>query len=114
MLTKLDTTPCHSIPQLRYTSLMALLILPWLLSLYKQESSRAASSRSDSLTLETHIMTLLPPLWFFGFLYYTDVPSTVIVMACLLAAKKQRHLIASLVSASKQEKFLCSNLISFS
>jgi alpha-1,2-glucosyltransferase len=45
-----------------------------------------------------HIISLLPPLWFFGFLYYTDVPSTVFVMACLLAAKKRKHLAGSLVS----------------
>lgn len=85
---------------------MALLLLPWLLSLYKQNRKGAKDSltSSDFLTAEVHIISLLPPLWFFGFLYYTDVPSTVFVVACLLAAKKRRHLAASLVGTRLVER----------
>lgn len=50
-----------------------------------------------STTLEVHTLSLLPPLWFFGFLYYTDVPSTLTVICTIIAAQKRRLFLASLV-----------------
>lgn len=50
-------------------------------------------------TAAGHVIASLPPLWFFGFLYYTDVGSLVTVLGCLLAAKTGRHYIGALVSA---------------
>lgn len=52
---------------------------------------------SFQLTLEVHTISLLPPMWFFGFLYYTDVPSTVAVMAMLSAAKRDKHFVSAMV-----------------
>jgi alpha-1,2-glucosyltransferase len=151
---------CNTLSQLRYTCLLFLLSLPWLLSSYKHKSreipkegsksdivslrsvvkptsameamtvatanpSKAAQTIRRSvvirqnqtlsrrqrgiwgvfgstldnfyLTLEVHILSLLPPLWFFGFLYYTDVPSVVLVMAMLSASKRNKNGLAALV-----------------
>lgn len=49
-------------------------------------------------TLKSHLMVFLPPLYFFGYLYYTDVGSLTMVLASMLMAKKERHWVASLVS----------------
>lgn len=48
-------------------------------------------------TFQSHVISLLPPLYFFGFLYYTDVGSLVMVLSSLLAAKKRRHLVAGVL-----------------
>jgi alpha-1,2-glucosyltransferase len=152
---------CETLPQLRYTTLLALLLLPWLLSTYKYQRKTAPwrSPASDQvqvrktitptspmealtiakadpaksaqmvrnsvairqeagyerqqsgtwavigdtlaslpLTAEVHTISLLPPLWLFGFLYYTDVPSTTIVMAMLSASKRGKPVLAAIVS----------------
>lgn len=156
----MTAAPCETVPQLRYTCLLAMLCLPWLLSYYKHENRatrkalgssapiqirnvikptsameamtvaaanpsksaqtarRSIAIRQDQaskrrrkgiwgvvgstldslpLTLEMHTISLLPPMWFFGFLYYTDVPSTVAVVAMFSAAKRDKHVVASLV-----------------
>jgi hypothetical protein len=152
-------SPCNSIQQLRYTCLLSLLCLPWLLSSYKRkelardearqsikptstiealalaeaDTSKSAemarksvairqSERTEKrrkavggiventiddwrLTLEVHIISLLPPLWFFGFLYYTDVPSVIAVIGMLSAAKRGNNSIAATVSGDR----LCSH-----
>lgn len=54
---------------------------------------------NPSTFLEMSTISMLPPLWFFGFLYYTDVPSTAIVMAMFVAAKRRSYLVASMVRA---------------
>lgn len=155
--------PCQSTSQLRYTSTLALLILPWVLAAYKvspgntsernesmqeavvkggitaltpmealtiaesdpSQSARMArnavalrrekrllrrrekrfgfvSATIDDfhLTMEIYTIALLPPLHFFGYLYYTDVPSTIVVMAMLLASRQGKDWIAALVSVS--------------
>ncbi|UZJ54741.1 hypothetical protein CBS101457_004061 [Exobasidium rhododendri] len=153
-------TVCTTLPHLRFTCLLALLSLPWVLSTYKHQSksyqrkslgsdqvrirsvitptspmeaitvatanpsksaqiartsvairrNQAYSRRqgrgyafigntlnSFHLTAEVHTISMLPPLWFFGFLYYTDVPSTVIVMAMLSASKRNKSILAALL-----------------
>ncbi|CAD6883898.1 unnamed protein product [Tilletia controversa] len=63
-------------------------------------SSRASSSVSAEFALDAHIIAFLPPLWFFGLLFYTDVCSLLSVMACMLYAKQGRHGLASLTGLS--------------
>ncbi|PWY99355.1 hypothetical protein BCV70DRAFT_162965 [Testicularia cyperi] len=59
---------------------------------------RARSKEAYRTTL-AHTIILLPPLYFFGFLYYTDVGSVTFVLAALLAVKKQRRGWAALLAA---------------
>ncbi|KAK0535019.1 glucosyltransferase [Tilletia horrida] len=54
------------------------------------------SSPFGVLALDAHIIAFLPPLWFFGLLFYTDVCSLLSVVACMLWAKEGRHGSASL------------------
>lgn len=51
------------------------------------------------LTINVHTVSFLPPMWFFGLLYYTDVPSTAFVMAMLAASKRNENLLAALLGA---------------
>lgn len=53
------------------------------------------------LTVDVHTIALLPPMWFFGFLYYTDVPSTMLVLSMLSAARHGRHTISATVSPTR-------------
>lgn len=52
----------------------------------------------SALCVEVHTVALLPPLYFFSFLYYTDVLSTLMVIAMLSAARMDRLWTAALVS----------------
>jgi alpha-1,2-glucosyltransferase len=51
------------------------------------------------LTLNVHTIAFLPPMWFFGLLYYTDVPSTLFVMGMLAASKRNENFLAALLGA---------------
>ncbi|SPO39546.1 uncharacterized protein PSFLO_05027 [Pseudozyma flocculosa] len=46
-----------------------------------------------------HTVALLPPLWFFGFLYYTDVGSVFFILATLLCVQRQRRWAAATLGA---------------
>ena len=50
-------------------------------------------------TALSHTITFLPPLWFFGFLYYTDVGSLCFVLASLLSLKKKQPSLAAIFGA---------------
>ena len=41
---------------------------------------------------------MFPIAWFFGFLYYTDVPSLALVVCTVVCALKGKHVLAALVS----------------
>ncbi|KAN0062797.1 hypothetical protein ACQY0O_004617 [Thecaphora frezii] len=45
-----------------------------------------------------HTIALLPPLWFFGLLYYTDVGSVFFVLATAVALRRRRRLLAALAA----------------
>ncbi|CAD7696204.1 unnamed protein product [Ostreobium quekettii] len=45
-------------------------------------------------------LTFFPLHFFYGFLYYTDVPSLTFILACLLATLHSRHWLAGLAGAS--------------
>ncbi|CEH16891.1 Alpha-1,2 glucosyltransferase/transcriptional activator [Ceraceosorus bombacis] len=44
---------------------------------------------------EGHVIAFLPPLWFFGFLYYTDIGGVCFVLASSRAALSSRHVLAA-------------------
>lgn len=43
------------------------------------------------------MLSLFPIAWFFGFLYYTEVPSLVFVVWTVVEASEDRHWVAALV-----------------
>ncbi|KAL9931944.1 hypothetical protein V8E36_009259 [Tilletia maclaganii] len=62
-----------------------------------QAEARVRPVDTDSaFALDAHVIAFLPPLWFFGLLYYTDVCSLLSVIACMLYAKRQKHVSASM------------------
>ncbi len=85
-------------PVLRFTVLLSLLALPIpltrLLCFYKRV--RPPDSLLSPLP-EALVLSAFPIAWFFGFLYYTDVPSLVSVISTVVAASENRHWTAALV-----------------
>jgi len=46
---------------------------------------------------EAVVLSAFPIAWFFGFLYYTDVPSLLFVVTTIVAATEDRHWLAALL-----------------
>jgi alpha-1,2-glucosyltransferase len=46
---------------------------------------------------EATVLTTFPIAWFFGFLYYTDVPSLLFVVLTTVFAMQERHWLAAMV-----------------
>ena len=59
-------------------------------------------------TLDAVVLSTFPVAWFFGFLYYTDVPSLLSVIITIVAASQGRHWTASMVRDVRafQEEFV--------
>ena len=97
VLKKLFMLKCN-LPMLRLTPLLSLLALPIaltpLVSYHKRE--RPPSSLATPL-LDAVILASFPLAWFFGFLYYTEVPSLVTVVSSVVLAMQGRHWLAALV-----------------
>ena len=85
-------------PVLRYSVLLSLLALPLaltrLLCFYKRE--RPPASLLSPLP-EAIVLSTFPVAWFFGFLYYTDVPSLISVVSTVVAASEDMHWTAAFV-----------------
>ncbi|PWN31453.1 uncharacterized protein FA14DRAFT_151418 [Meira miltonrushii] len=113
----LNSKTCQSVSQLRQTSLFALFLLPYILASYclatpanvtitqdrnvkvGWQRTSVPISPMEAITPNVHTISFLPPMWFFGLLYYTDVPSTLFVMAMLAASKRNENLLAALLGA---------------
>ena len=52
-------------------------------------------------TLDAVVATAFPIAWFFGMLYYTEVPGVLLVVATVVAATQRRHWLAGGVRASE-------------
>lgn len=87
-----------SIPVLRFTVLLSLLALPLALTrlLCSYKRVQPPSSLLHPLS-EAVILSTFPIAWFFGFLYYTDVPSVLFVVLTAAAALEQNHWLAALL-----------------
>jgi hypothetical protein len=85
-----------NVPMLRLTTLLSLLSLPIALTrlLYKRERP---AHPILSPSLESIVLSTFPIAWFFGFLYYTEVPSVLFVVWTVVAASQGNHWIAALV-----------------
>ncbi|KAI0080044.1 glucosyltransferase [Panus rudis PR-1116 ss-1] len=85
---------------LRLTPLLTLLVLPIaltrLVSFHKRE--RPPSSLLSPIP-EAVVLAAFPIAWFFGFLYYTEVPSLLFVVLTVVSATEGRHGLAALLGA---------------
>lgn len=65
---------------------------------YKIRSTVSDTQQKRVNTLEALTLSLLPPLYFFNHLYYTDVPALTAVLLMLYFALKERHTLGSLAA----------------
>lgn len=87
------------LPLLRLTPALHLLALPALLSslvAYHQRLPQPRDITAPSISAVT--LAAFPPLWFFGFLYYTDVPGIAFVLGSFVAQANDSNWLAALVS----------------
>ncbi len=100
LLKRLFLLKCN-IPMLRLTTLLFLLVLPValtrLVSYHKRERPPTSTMTPTS---EAVVLAAFPIAWFFGFLYYTDVPSLLFVVLTIIAATEDRHWRAVMVGSS--------------
>lgn len=100
ILKKIFMFKCN-LSMLRLTPMLSLLSLPIamtpLICHYKRE--RPPQSLATPL-LEAVILASFPLAWFFGFLYYTEVPSLVSVVSTVVLASQGNHWLAALVRVS--------------
>lgn len=87
-----------NVPMLRLTTLLSLLSLPIALTRLLCYHKRERPGHSIlSPSLEAIILSAFPIAWFFGFLYYTEVPSVLFVVWTVVAASQGNHWIAALL-----------------
>lgn len=82
---------------LRLTPLLTLLVLPFVLTRLLCYHKRIRPPPILQPSAEAVILSTFPIVWFFGFLYYTDVPSVLGVVASVVAASQGNHWSAALV-----------------
>ncbi|PPQ71013.1 hypothetical protein CVT26_014275 [Gymnopilus dilepis] len=87
-----------NVSMLRLTPTLTLLALPLaltrLIAFHKRE--RPPASVLSPLP-EAVVLSAFPIAWFFGFLYYTEVPSLLFVVCTVVAAEQQYHWLAALL-----------------
>jgi alpha-1,2-glucosyltransferase len=87
-----------NLSMLRLTPMFTLLMLPIVLTrlicFHKRE--RPPPSLITPLP-EAVVLSAFPVAWFFGFLYYTEVPSLLFVVLTVVAATQHQHWLAALV-----------------
>lgn len=97
LLKKVFMFKCN-LAMLRITPLLSLLLLPLVLTRLICFHQRERPPQSLVLpTTEAVILSSFPIAWFFGFLYYTETPSLLFVVATVVAATERRHWLAALV-----------------
>lgn len=89
-----------NLAMLRLTPLFMLLALPLVLTRLLCFHKRERPPRSLFVpTAEAVVVSAFPIAWFFGFLYYTEVPSLVFVVLTIVAATQGKHWLAALLGA---------------
>jgi len=86
-----------SLPMLRLTTVLALMSLPLGLTPLVCFHKRVRPLPSFLPTADALVLGTFPIAWFFGFLYYTEVPSLVFVVWTVVAASQDRHWLAALL-----------------
>lgn len=97
LLKRLFLFKCN-VPMLRLTVTLTLLALPIILArlLAFHKRFRPPASLLNP-PLEAVIISFFPIAWFFGFLYYTEVPSLLFVVGTVVAASEDNHWLAAFV-----------------
>ncbi|EPQ61060.1 glucosyltransferase [Gloeophyllum trabeum ATCC 11539] len=97
VLKKIFLFKCN-LQMLRLTPMLALVALPIALThlLSYHQRVRPPSSLLAP-TLESVVLSAFPIVWFFGFLYYTEVPSLLFVVLTVVAASQGKHWLAGLL-----------------
>lgn len=105
MLEKLFVLKCN-LSVLRLTPLLTLLLLPFALTRLQCYHQRVRLTSMFTPSIEAVVMCTFPVAWFFGFLYYTDVPSLLGVVASVVAATQNRHWLAALVRMDAESRLV--------
>ncbi|KAJ3523463.1 hypothetical protein NM688_g8727 [Phlebia brevispora] len=89
-----------NLAMLRLTPLLTLVALPLVLTRLICHHKRERPPPSPITPVpEAVVLSLFPIAWFFGFLYYTEVPSLVFVVLSVVAASQNRHWLSALLGA---------------
>ncbi|KAH7104544.1 alpha-2-glucosyltransferase Alg10 [Auriculariales sp. MPI-PUGE-AT-0066] len=90
-----------TLSMLRLTPVLASLFLPALIT-YVLATNRRERARNvwTSPSFEAISLAAFPVAYFFNFLYYTEVPSLALVLACVAAAARGQHFLASMLGAA--------------
>ncbi|KAF9072739.1 glucosyltransferase [Rhodocollybia butyracea] len=86
-----------SLPMLRLTTALTLLALPIALTRLSCFYQRIRPPPLLNPVPVSIVLSTFPIAWFFGFLYYTEVPSLIFVIATVVAAGDDRHWLAALL-----------------
>ncbi|KAG1757259.1 glycosyltransferase family 59 protein [Suillus lakei] len=82
---------------LRFTTTLTLFVLPLVLTRLLAFHQRRHFPPKLAPSMEALVLSTFPIAWFFGFLYYTEVPSLVSVLGTVVAATQNRHWLAGLL-----------------
>ncbi|KAG2156533.1 glycosyltransferase family 59 protein [Suillus bovinus] len=82
---------------LRLTNTLTLFALPLVLTRLLGFHQRRRSPPKLTPSIEALVLSIFPVAWFFGFLYYTEVPSLVSVLCTVVAATQNKHWLAGLL-----------------
>lgn len=85
---------------LRLTTTLTLFALPLVLTRLLGFHQRRRPPPQLTPSIEALVLSTFPIAWFFGFLYYTEVPSLVFVLCTVIAATQNKHWLAGLVRDS--------------
>ncbi|KAJ7042691.1 glucosyltransferase [Mycena alexandri] len=87
-----------NVPMLRLTTMLPYLTLPLVLTrLMCFHQRERIPARLLSPTVDALVLSAFPIAWFFGFLYYTEVPSLLFVTGTVVAAMQNQHWFAALL-----------------
>lgn len=97
-----------NLAMLRLTTTLTLFALPPVLTRLLAFHQRRRPPPILAPSIEALVLSTFPIAWFFGFLYYTEVPSLVSVLCTVVAATQNKQWLAGLVSDPTCSKF-CQN-----
>ncbi|KAJ7169447.1 glucosyltransferase [Mycena filopes] len=87
-----------NVPMLRLTTMLPYLTLPLVLTrLMCFHQRERIPARLLAPTIDALVLSAFPIAWFFGFLYYTEVPSLLFVTGTVVAALQNKHWFAALL-----------------
>ncbi|KAF7310554.1 hypothetical protein HMN09_00598200 [Mycena chlorophos] len=94
VLKKMFMLKCN-VAQLRLTPMLALLALPLVLGRLLAYHQRGRLPKWTEPPTDALVLSFFPIAWFFGFLYYTEVPSVFFVVSTIVAAFQGKHWLAA-------------------